>query len=158
MSSSSDSEEVYKVEDIKGHKKKGNKTYYLIKWKGYPDSENTWEPEENLSCPEILKRYQQSLTQKDNKKSPKSPKSKQASKQANDKPKPKRPPTPKENKIKKKPITEICGCLTDSRPDLVYYVVKLEGEDQLTSLPSSLVRKWAPLKLAAFLEKHLNTI
>lgn len=44
---------TYIVEGIKGYKKRGEKILYLIKWKGFPDSEsdNTCEPEENLSCP-----------------------------------------------------------------------------------------------------------
>ncbi|KAH0792166.1 chromobox protein [Histomonas meleagridis] len=159
-SSSSDSdEEVYKVEDIKGHKKKGNKMYYLIKWVGYPDSENTWEPESNLSCPDILKRYQQSLVQKENsiKSSPKSPKSKTSkSKQSDSKPTPKKTVKSKDNKIKKRPIAEIFGCTTDSTRNIIYYVVKFEGETEPSSLPSSLVRRWAPFKLASFLESHLN--
>lgn len=31
---------------------------YLIKYKGYPDSENTWEPPENLDCPKIIANYE----------------------------------------------------------------------------------------------------
>ena len=27
---------------------------YLVKWVGYSDAERTWEPEEHLSCPEVL--------------------------------------------------------------------------------------------------------
>lgn len=43
----------YEVEEILGMKiiKKNNKKlrYYHIKWKGYPESDNSWEPEENLN-------------------------------------------------------------------------------------------------------------
>lgn len=31
---------------------------YLIKYKGYPHSENTWEPIENLSCPEMIAAFE----------------------------------------------------------------------------------------------------
>ena len=30
---------------------------FLLKWKGYPESENSWEPLTNLNCHELLKRY-----------------------------------------------------------------------------------------------------
>src|SRR5437016_3688742 len=30
---------------------------YLIKWKGYPDSEMSWEPESNLRCDDLLKQW-----------------------------------------------------------------------------------------------------
>lgn len=29
-------------------KKEGRRTLYEVKWEGYPDSENTWEPAANL--------------------------------------------------------------------------------------------------------------
>lgn len=34
---------------------------YLIKYKGYPDSENTWEPIENLNCPRMVRKFEKDL-------------------------------------------------------------------------------------------------
>lgn len=50
-------ENVYEVERILLEKD----GQYLIKWKGYPHSENTWEPEEHLlpNCAKLLRRYRQ---------------------------------------------------------------------------------------------------
>src|SRR6266403_5521053 len=31
---------------------------YLIKWKGYPESDNTWEPADQVHAPELVKHYQ----------------------------------------------------------------------------------------------------
>lgn len=31
--------------------------YYLVKWKGWPDSTNTWEPLQNLSCSRLLQQF-----------------------------------------------------------------------------------------------------
>jgi hypothetical protein len=32
---------------------------YLVKWKGYPHSENTWEPRQNLrNCSSLLRQFQ----------------------------------------------------------------------------------------------------
>ena len=53
----SSTEEEFTVEKICDHQIRKNKTFYLIKWKGYNDSENSWEPEENLNCPSILNEY-----------------------------------------------------------------------------------------------------
>jgi hypothetical protein len=43
-------EEAYEVEKILDKSQDENgQTIYKVKWKGYPDSDCTWEPEENLS-------------------------------------------------------------------------------------------------------------
>jgi hypothetical protein len=39
---------LYEVEAIVSKKAIKRKTFYLVKWQGYPSSENTWEPIENL--------------------------------------------------------------------------------------------------------------
>eukprot|EP00061_Rhincodon_typus_P007341 g28946.t1 len=33
------------------------KEYYLVKWKGWPESTNTWEPRKNLRCVGLVKQY-----------------------------------------------------------------------------------------------------
>lgn len=50
-------EEEYEVEEILDKRKHYGKIQYLIKWKGYPLSEASWEPETNLNCPELLKNF-----------------------------------------------------------------------------------------------------
>ena len=55
-----DNEEEYEVEAILSHKGPATRQLYLTAWKGYPSSENTWEPESNLHhSPMLLKRYKQ---------------------------------------------------------------------------------------------------
>ena len=39
----------YVVESIIGRRRKGERTEYLVKWKGYKSEESTWEPVRNLS-------------------------------------------------------------------------------------------------------------
>jgi hypothetical protein len=47
----------YEVEAILKHRRRHGSLHYYLKWKGYPDSENTWEAEENLNCPVLLAAY-----------------------------------------------------------------------------------------------------
>jgi Chromo (CHRromatin Organisation MOdifier) domain len=52
-------EAEYKVKDIQAHRQfgKNKRLQYPLKWKGYLESNNTWEPAEQLHVPQILKRY-----------------------------------------------------------------------------------------------------
>ena len=51
-------DEVYEVESIIKSRKINGKVQYFVKWKGYPKSECTWEPETNLAgAQRILKEF-----------------------------------------------------------------------------------------------------
>ena len=55
-----DGQEEYEVEAILSHKWLGRRYAYLIKWKGYSSSDNSWEPEWNIvNAPELLSPYKQ---------------------------------------------------------------------------------------------------
>ena len=42
-------EEVYEVKTILNHRKRGRGHQYYVKWKGYPISNASWEPEHSFS-------------------------------------------------------------------------------------------------------------
>ena len=52
-------EDEYEVEQVLGQRTHGRwkKKQYLIKWKGYSATHNSWEPAENIHAPELVKRY-----------------------------------------------------------------------------------------------------
>jgi hypothetical protein len=54
-----DGNEKYEVEQILGERTHGRwkKKQYLIKWKGYSQVHNSWEPTENVNAPDLVKEY-----------------------------------------------------------------------------------------------------
>lgn len=54
--SNDDDSQLFDVEDILDVKLEKGRYYYLIKWKGYSHSDNTWEPEEHVP-PDLLDFY-----------------------------------------------------------------------------------------------------
>src|SRR5258708_28895531 len=58
-------EEEYEVEKILDHQKfgRGCKLQYLIKWKGYPDSENQWVDQRDVFAEEAVAEYEASKSE-----------------------------------------------------------------------------------------------
>ncbi|GBB97898.1 hypothetical protein RclHR1_00310026 [Rhizophagus clarus] len=69
----SDSEDEYVVEKIIDHRKIKGVTQYYLKWKGYPDDENTWENESDVFAKELIEKYWKRENEKSKKKPVESP-------------------------------------------------------------------------------------
>ena len=60
----SDGNELYVVEEIRDKKrhfdstKKQHVWLYHLKWKGYGEKDMTWEPVENMDCPDLLNEFE----------------------------------------------------------------------------------------------------
>jgi hypothetical protein len=50
-------EEQYEVKVIRAHRYQNHKLQYLIKWRGYLESDNTWELVENVQAPLLTQEY-----------------------------------------------------------------------------------------------------
>src|SRR5258708_29122929 len=55
-------EAEYKIEKItdKQHFSKGQRLQYLVKWKGYPDSDNQWVNKRDMHADEAIREYEAS--------------------------------------------------------------------------------------------------
>uniref|UniRef100_A0A1B6KKA2 Chromo domain-containing protein n=1 Tax=Graphocephala atropunctata TaxID=36148 RepID=A0A1B6KKA2_9HEMI len=53
-----DDDGAYEVEKIlEVHTRKNGSREFLIRWKGYRPSDDTWEPEEHLDCPDLIEKF-----------------------------------------------------------------------------------------------------
>lgn len=41
--------------------KKDKSREFLIRWKGFSAKEDTWEPEKNLNCPDLIEKFMEKL-------------------------------------------------------------------------------------------------
>ncbi len=59
-----DNEEEYKVKKVLDARQfgRGRKRQYLIKWKGYPDSDNEWVDHKDIHAPEAIREFENSRT------------------------------------------------------------------------------------------------
>jgi len=52
-----DNQEYFEIEDILDSKCMGRHLQYVVKWKGFPDSENSWEPLANIPAHGLIREF-----------------------------------------------------------------------------------------------------
>jgi transposase InsO family protein len=52
---------IYEVEAILGKRRRAGRAEYLVKWRGYPDSDNSWVPRDQFAIDNIVREYEKTL-------------------------------------------------------------------------------------------------
>ncbi|XP_030644683.1 chromobox protein homolog 3a isoform X2 [Chanos chanos] len=148
--------EEFVVEKVLDQRVVNGKVEYFLKWKGFSDADNTWEPEENLDCPELISAFlesQKAVTEK--------PESNKRKPPADE------PETEESKAKKKKEMTEkprgfarnleperIIGA-TDSSGELMF-LMKWKDSDEADLVPAREANTRCPQVVIAFYEERLT--
>lgn len=152
---SSGSEE-FTVEKILDKRVKNGRVEYFLKWKGYPDSENTWEPQSNLDCPELIQEFEDNRKKKEEKKRASGAKANGTAEE----PKKKKAKSASEDDTQPRGFDRgleperIIGA-TDSSGELMF-LIKWKNSDEADLVPSRLANVKCPQVVIQFYEERLT--
>ncbi|KAI9598171.1 hypothetical protein BDF19DRAFT_433739 [Syncephalis fuscata] len=171
-------EGVYEVEAIIGNRNRKGRQQFLIKWKGYPDDENTWEDIENVNAEELLEDYWRNFHANGGNKKKKESSNKRRRSDVSNAEEFKLNDTPDDksklnSSIDSKSSINTPSSKTSLISDISYsidwedHVLKVETVERIAN--NNLLERWkqtvhhasqvherCPLKLISFYEDHLN--
>jgi len=160
--SEEEQEEEYVVERIIKKRVVKGKVEYYLKWVGYGEEDNTWEPKDNLDCPELIEKFEEDLKTEEG-----ADKAKPAEKTKKRKADSIQPDASKQKQ--KKSVEEdnrprgfdrgldserIIGA-TDSSGELMF-LMKWKGTDEADLVPARQANVRCPQTVIAFYEERLT--
>jgi len=149
-------EEEYSVEKVLSKRVRNGKLEYLLKWKGYSDEDNTWEPAENLDCPELISAYEEADKKKKEKEKEK--KRKTGTGAGDESAKKKKKPAEDDSKPRGfdrgLDPDRIIGA-TDSSGELMF-LIKWKGSDEADLVPARQANVRCPQTVIQFYEERLT--
>ncbi|XP_078501683.1 chromobox protein homolog 1 isoform X4 [Lissotriton helveticus] len=151
-------EEEYVVEKVLDRRVVKGKVEYLLKWKGFSDEDNTWEPEENLDCPDLIAEFLQS--QKSAHETDKSDSSKRKAESDSElgdesKPKKKKEEVEKPRGFSRGLDPERIIGATDSSGELMF-LMKWKDSDEADLVPAKEANLKCPQVVISFYEERLT--
>jgi len=151
--------EEFVVDKILDKRVRNGKVEYYLSWKGFGPEENTWEPKENLDCPDLIKAFEDKLKLKkeqDKKKRPAS--SLSGSKEGGEEPAAKK--LHPEEAARPRGFDRglqaerIIGA-TDSSGELMF-LIKWKGSDEADLVPARQANVKCPQVVIQFYEERLS--
>jgi len=160
MSDEGSDAEVYEVEKLLDKRVKKGKTEYLVKWKGYEDeSENTWEPMDNLDCEDKIQEFEKKQKEKEAQEKAKGGEKRKSEATAG---KAEQEKKRKKDKDENKPrgfargltAERIIGATND--PGELFFLIKWKGSDEADLVPAKEANTKIPQIVIKFYEERLN--
>ncbi|XP_057376668.1 chromobox protein homolog 1-like [Daphnia carinata] len=166
-------EEEYIVEKILDRREKNGEVEYLLKWIGFSDDDNTWEPKKNLGCYDLITAFESKRNEEEKmKKKNSNKKEKEKCLPLNENHENKQNKLSQEKKaVKKKTKVQIpslstgfdrnmeaetiIGATDDSPNGELHFLIKWKSCDDCDLVPSSLANKLCPQVVIQFYEKNL---
>ncbi|KAI9563568.1 putative chromobox protein like protein 1-like [Daphnia sinensis] len=166
-------EEEYIVEKILDRREKNGEVEYLLKWTGFSDEDNTWEPKRNLGCYDLIAAFERERNEKEKmKKKHTSIQEKEKHQGLNENHENKQDRLSQDKKaVKKKTKVQmpslltgfdrnleaekILGATDDSPNGELLFLIKWKSSDDCDLVPASLANKLCPQVVIKFYEKNL---
>lgn len=135
MADEAQGEEEFVVERVVDKRMRNGVVEYFLKWKNYPDADNTWEPAGNLDCPALIADYERAAA-RDKKKAPEKKRSARPAKKTTHEPE------------------KIIGA-TDASGELMF-LMKWKDTEEADLVPAKEANVRWPAIVIAFYEKRLT--
>lgn len=146
-------EEEYQVEKVVDKRTtKAGKVEYLLKWKGYGDEDNTWEPKENLDCGDLIEQFEAKRRKKKEERAGDKRKSISGSAPGSAK---KKSDDDRPRGFDRKLDPERIIGATDSSGELMF-LIKWRGSDEADLVPAKEANHKCPQTVIKFYEERLT--
>ncbi|KAI4894649.1 hypothetical protein NFI96_013496 [Prochilodus magdalenae] len=150
-------EEEYVVEKVLDRRVVKGRVEYLLKWKGFTDEDNTWEPEDNLDCPDLIAEYLQTHKKPEGEKKDGKRKAGESDNEAGseDRPKKRKDEQEKPRGFARGLDPERIIGATDSSGELMF-LMKWKNSDEADLVPAKEANVKCPQVVISFYEERLT--
>jgi len=148
-----DAGDEFIVDKILDKRSRNGKIEYYLSWKGFGPEENTWEPKENLDCPDLIKAFEDKLKSKKDVKGKRGKSSGDGEGPAAKKPHPSEDAKPRGFDRGLQP-ERIIGA-TDTSGDLMF-LIKWKGSDEADLVAARQANSKCPQVVIQFYEERLS--